>query len=1502
MKNLSLKFLSPKFLSRLLSIKLLYLLLCNLIFTQSILAQECDPSTLSICSIPNANGFIEDAHVATYHAQVISTKTGYTSTGRDQAQNGGNLISFTPVESPLFPIPAGVRLLKSATAGVFETQTSYIGDDSIIYLVGGLGVDAMTLSVGASGTSFGPATFGLPTGVTVCDVDKYKGGRGLLALSTFDGDLYLMGQRATFVLTGTNDTTFTQVPMPAGVSVDKFALGIDLLFIQGSDGNFYTMGTASYLGDASAAANHLATPVLMTAPPLSAGGAIQILSGGGHYMVLDADGTIHVLGRNNQAQLGNNSTAASTTWTKVGTSCTDGILTGVKFIATTNTNVFGNRYTSHAILDDGSIIGWGLQNFGTLGNGADGFRTCPVRPCFQNPDGSAMPDPKNHVTVSGGGHVSPTITKDLKVCNVGHNADGAFGDGTAANRSCYRCIDSPPVREACVVAAANPSTPVLEKSIVAATKNADGSYDVDYEFTIETSGNDYCNISLVDDFSAQFECGFSSIVGSPIMSVTNTSATSTISSTSVNASFTGIGNSSMITPSATECLVEGDSIKVELSVRLNTDCQDIPSPLANNAIVTGRDRDTGATISDVSDDATDPDEDNIPFNDAGSASNNGTLLFLPNIEVDKEFTTLVQQADGDYELGFQIEVSNTGNTYLNALSLLDLLEFLPIANPLTQINIADSIVIAAGSNGATMLPTSNPLYDGVTVTELLSTTDGVLAPGENYIVSFNVEVSLEGLNSILPQPEDDGVTATGSVVDSSQNALANPLTELPFTSVSDLSAAVPLLDLDTDGDGIRDSEDLDSDNDGIANSIEFGPDTENPVDTDGDGVADYLDLDSDNDGIPDTIEAGSPDANRDGIVDCTTAPSFSTDGFCDDVDPVNGGTAVADIDFDGDGVPDRIDLDSDNDGIPDSIEAGSPDSNRDGIIDCPTVPSFSANGLCDIVDANNSGVAVPDPDTNGDGYPDRHDLDSDSDGISDVVEAGGSDTNGDGIVDCSTAPDFSANGYCPDIDPTNGGTPHAIPDRDGDGIPDHLEPNFELMSPFYVIWNAFEEQLNVVSLFNKSDTESATAKVTLIDRFGSALSDQTFNLAPKVEFDVLLNSFDGFSLDTYGIVKVEFSPERIVDGYSALYRFSPTNSDIEFSVVKEYANSITGNSYAASNTFQPSLAQGERNYAVIHWLQLANHNETETKSFTINRYDQAGSIFDTRTLTLAPLARFDTQTGHEDLFDGRNQEVSLVEVIPSDPTSPYGGELFRYGGDSNPGFFPEVYSFGLSDNLVSGEEDEKTVFVSTAGASAPYLEIYNVSDNADVIEVEVSRYDGTSVFSQSVAVGSKSQVHFAMADLVGTNTHAVATARSLNGSEFLLKATHYYYEPSGRISAATTRQGSTGLTNTGYSVHNTFLDFVNWLKLYNKDSVDRSVMIEAFDISGNLIASNTINLPAMRGLDVELETSLGISLADNSYGEIRITPSAASVIISDLVRTRTSTGLYTDFVKSLPIR
>ena len=112
-------------------------------------------------------------------------------------------------------------------------------------------------------------------------------------------------------------------------------------------------------------------------------------------------------------------------------------------------------------------------------------------------------------------------------------------------------------------------------------------------------------------------------------------------------------------------------------------------------------------------------------------------------------------------------------------------------------------------------------------------------------------------------------------------------------------------------------------------------------------------------------------------------------------------------DIDGDGIINSMDLDSDNDGIPDNVEAqptlgyDAPitafvDSDGDGLADqYDATPNGNPNG------AGSLGVTPVNTDSANDAIPDYLDLDSDNDGLFDIVESGDNlpDNNNDGRTD-----------------------------------------------------------------------------------------------------------------------------------------------------------------------------------------------------------------------------------------------------------------------------------------------------------------------------------------------------------------------------------------------------------------------------------------------------------------------------------------------------------------------
>lgn len=250
--------------------------------------------------------------------------------------------------------------------------------------------------------------------------------------------------------------------------------------------------------------------------------------------------------------------------------------------------------------------------------------------------------------------------------------------------------------------------------------------------------------------------------------------------------------------------------------------------------------------------------------------------------------------------------------------------------------------------------------------------------------------------------------------------------------------------VDSNDDG-RVDDDTDTDNDGWADTFDSdntGTALEDP-DSDGDGIRDRIDLDSDDDGIADIIEAGGEDANGDGKADSSI--DFDEDGWTLNFDSDEGGSVLPIGDQDGDGIPNYLDLDSDSDGISDNVEGqttadfvapSGTDTDNDGWDD-----QYDSNdGGTAITLSNNEGAGEPDyldDDSDGDGLPDwveGFDDDNSGDALNDF------EARADAFETADGNPLYYVNGDDTDAD----GIPNWLEDDDADNVPNFLDPDNSL--------------------------------------------------------------------------------------------------------------------------------------------------------------------------------------------------------------------------------------------------------------------------------------------------------------------------------------------------------------------------------------------------------------------------------------------------------------------------
>ena len=147
--------------------------------------------------------------------------------------------------------------------------------------------------------------------------------------------------------------------------------------------------------------------------------------------------------------------------------------------------------------------------------------------------------------------------------------------------------------------------------------------------------------------------------------------------------------------------------------------------------------------------------------------------------------------------------------------------------------------------------------------------------------------------------------------------------------------------IDTDGDGIPDSEDLDDDNDGlpdiweVSNHLDPLDDSDASIDADSDGLNSMQEYQSGSD-------PGNSDTDNDGLTDGAEVNTYATDPSDADTDN-DGLTDGAEVNIYGTD-PTNPDADTDNDGVPDSLD------------NCPLV----ANPNQEDTDGNGVGEACAD--------------------------------------------------------------------------------------------------------------------------------------------------------------------------------------------------------------------------------------------------------------------------------------------------------------------------------------------------------------------------------------------------------------------------------------------------------------------------------------------------------------------------------------------------------------
>jgi alpha-tubulin suppressor-like RCC1 family protein len=159
-------------------------------------------------------------------------------------------------------------------------------------------------------------------------------------------------------------------------------------------------------------------------------GLTQIAGAESHTLGLLANGTVMAWGSNNDGQLGDGTTENSATPVAA-----QGLANVVEVAA--------GGHASLALLANGTVMAWGENSSGQLGSGGvTGPETCGTNACSKHP--VAVPVLTDVVAIAAGSDFAVALLGDGTVRVWGEDIFGQTGDGTGAQSGCL-CVTQPTV-------------------------------------------------------------------------------------------------------------------------------------------------------------------------------------------------------------------------------------------------------------------------------------------------------------------------------------------------------------------------------------------------------------------------------------------------------------------------------------------------------------------------------------------------------------------------------------------------------------------------------------------------------------------------------------------------------------------------------------------------------------------------------------------------------------------------------------------------------------------------------------------------------------------------------------------------------------------------------------------------------------------------------------------------------------------------------------------------
>lgn len=292
-----------------------------------------------------------------------------------------------------------------------------------------------------STSSTGTNSYGLPTSVNPTDVKMLFGSYRTLGIVTCSGEAWMLSDIGGKNGRGSNSNsvaTWTQVQTSSGVNLTNVVAmrgTFNAMMALTSNGEIYTWGTGTYLGDNTGASNRsYATKITLPngITPKMIGMTYNRTTSnntqGNSYYLLSTNGELYALGNNGLKQLGDFSTTARNSWIRVKSTNSTTNMSNIAWFSPNEHDYAGHAAVS-ALTRDGKLWSWGSNNGEMIGGGTVSGNTNATKdPIFM---GRNLGATDKLIALETGGHTTMIIRQcSKKYGYIGHKINGSMGDGS----------------------------------------------------------------------------------------------------------------------------------------------------------------------------------------------------------------------------------------------------------------------------------------------------------------------------------------------------------------------------------------------------------------------------------------------------------------------------------------------------------------------------------------------------------------------------------------------------------------------------------------------------------------------------------------------------------------------------------------------------------------------------------------------------------------------------------------------------------------------------------------------------------------------------------------------------------------------------------------------------------------------------------------------------------------------------------------------------------------